>query len=98
MAAIPTDCPQWPLLIRPVKAQNGRFSLRSEWREGPTRYFRDNLTPYIDVSPGAFAPLRFTSDNKTLAPGETTWDWPPTAGMLCGVRGETLPTFLPSAC
>lgn len=63
----------------------GPFSsvLLVEPATGPGRqYLRYNLTPYIDVSPGAFAPLRFTSDNSTLAPGETTWGWMAASGML----------------
>lgn len=46
------------------------------------KFRRYNLTPYIDISPGAFAPLRFTSDNSTLTPGETSWGWMSVAGYL----------------
>ena len=35
--------------------------------------YRDQL--YIDASPDAFGPLRFTPDNSTLSAGETSWGW-----------------------
>ncbi|KAK2799803.1 hypothetical protein FQN51_006730 [Onygenales sp. PD_10] len=41
--------------------------------------YRDSL--YIDTSPGAFAPLRFTPDNSTLTGGETAWAWTTPAGF-----------------
>jgi len=45
-------------------------------------YTRLPLTPYIDTSPGAFAPIRFTADNSTLKPGETTYGWMSVYGFL----------------
>ncbi|KAB5558433.1 hypothetical protein GE09DRAFT_113521 [Coniochaeta sp. 2T2.1] len=56
--------------------------LLTEPGPGYNTFFRHNLTPYINVSPGAFAPLRFTSDNSTLAPGETSWGWMAVAGII----------------
>lgn len=44
-------------------------------RTGPREYIRYRDELYIDASPGAFAPLRFTPDNSTLGPGETSWAW-----------------------
>ncbi|KAL1953799.1 hypothetical protein VTO42DRAFT_2260 [Malbranchea cinnamomea] len=56
-----------------------------EWAENGNLYLLEHLESrtyikytdmlYLDASPGAFAPLRFTPDNSTLAPGETSWAW-----------------------
>ncbi|KAK2790421.1 hypothetical protein FQN53_009444 [Emmonsiellopsis sp. PD_33] len=42
--------------------------------------YQDQL--YIDASTNAYAPLRFTPDNTTLADGETSWAWWDAMGVL----------------
>jgi hypothetical protein len=49
---------------------------------GHRTYIRYRDHAYLDKSPGAFAPVRFTPDNSTLAPGETSWSWASPYGII----------------
>ncbi|PGH23788.1 hypothetical protein AJ80_02218 [Polytolypa hystricis UAMH7299] len=51
-------------------------------RTGSREYTRYKDKLYIDASPGAVVPLRYTADNSTLTGGETSWAWTGAYGII----------------
>lgn len=49
---------------------------------GVREYTKYKDQTYMDVSPGAFAPLGFTHDNSSLADGETSWAFTGVLGFI----------------
>jgi hypothetical protein len=48
-----------------------------------------NTQPYVDYTPGAFAPVSFVADNSTLKGGNSTWGWRRQSGYLYAAPVES---------